>query len=202
MALFIISGASGSGKTSLIQELLARDENTCVSISHTTRVPRENEINGVDYHFCTLDKFNQLMKNKQFLENAKVFGNYYGTSKDNVLSQLNIYTNVILEIDWQGAKQVRENFANTISIQIIPPSLVELKNRLNTRAKDDKNIIAKRMQKAYTEISHYKEYDYIVINKDFDTALLNLKAIINSQQLTLNAKKYTVERILNTKLQF
>ncbi len=196
MALFIVSGASGSGKTSLIQQLLTQDKSTCVSISHTTRMARENEIDAVDYHFCTLHKFNKLMADNEFLESAKVFDNYYGTSKNGVLSQLNNYENVILEIDWQGARQVRKNFANTISIQIIPPSLAELKNRLEIRAKDDKKIITKRMKKAYEEINHYREYDYIIINKDFNKALFELKTIISSQQLTLNATKNVVKLIL------
>lgn len=200
MSLFIISGASGTGKTSLIKELLLDIDNTILSISHTTRVARSGEENGVNYHFCNITEFEAAIKSNRFLEYAKVFGNYYGTQKQTIVEQLKDNKNVILEIDWQGAKTVRKSFPEAISIFIMPPSLAELKHRLEFRGKDSKTIINQRMQAAYNEMVHYDEYDYIVINTEFKIALTQLKTIILATQLTQKSQNKSIISILKTSI--
>ncbi len=190
--LYIISAPSGAGKSSLISALLERDKNDSmtVSISHTTRSPRPGEIDGVHYHFVSHEKFEQLILENSFLEYAKVFGgNYYGTSLLNIEKNLAAGIDVFLDIDWQGARQIREKRPDVKSIFILPPSISALEKRLIGRGQDSQDIIAKRMEKAADEISHYDEYDYVIINADFDQALVDLEHILRAERLTVNYQK-------------
>lgn len=183
--LYTISAPSGAGKTSLVNALVTDrlDPLLCVSVSHTTRAKRPGEIDGVNYHFITKDDFKTMQSRNAFLESAEVFGNLYGTSRDWVQTQLDIGVDVILEIDWQGAAQIRDRISSNKSIFILPPSLNCLRERLTSRAQDDEETIEKRMREAAAEISHYDEADYLVINDSFDSALLDLKAIIRASRL-------------------
>ena len=177
-SLFIISAPSGCGKTSLVEALIKRNDNLCVSVSHTTRNPRLEEINGISYYFISLNKFNKMINNDAFVEYAKVFDNYYGTAIESIKCQLKKGQSVILEIDWQGANQVKKKFPNAISIFILPPSKKDLEKRLQQRAQDDQPTINKRMANANNEMLQFKNYDYLVINEDFDIALSDLEIII------------------------
>jgi guanylate kinase len=177
-SLYIISAPSGCGKTSLVEELIKRNDSLCVSVSHTTRNPRLEEINGISYYFISLNKFNKMINNDAFVEYAKVFDNYYGTAIESIKCQLKKGQSVILEIDWQGANQVKKKFPNAVSIFILPPSKEDLKKRLQQRAQDDQPTINKRMANAKNEMLHFKNYDYLVINEDFDIALSDLEIII------------------------
>jgi guanylate kinase len=180
--LFIISAPSGAGKTSLVAEILARMDNIQASISHTTRAARSGETDAVNYHFVSQQTFHSMVADNAFLEHAEVFGNFYGTSRQWVQETLNAGTDVILEIDWQGAEQVRQQFAQSKSIFILPPSKQALRERLNGRGQDDIEVINKRIAAATEEMSHYIEADYLVINDDFDLALEQLKGIISAQR--------------------
>ena len=177
-SLYIISAPSGCGKTSLVEELIKRNDSLCVSVSHTTRNPRLEEINGISYYFISLNKFNKMINNDAFVEYAKVFDNYYGTAIESIKCQLKKGQSVILEIDWQGANQVKKKFPNAVSIFILPPSKEDLKKRLQQRAQDDQPTINKRMANANNEMLQFKNYDYLVINEDFDIALSDLEIII------------------------
>ncbi len=182
--LYTISAPSGAGKTSLVNALLADGDNAlCVSISHTTRTMRPGEQNGVNYHFVSLEQFQSMRNAGDFLESAEVFGNLYGTSRIWVQEQLDQGMDVILEIDWQGAEQVRKLIKPVKSIFILPPSLPTLQERLTGRGQDDEATISGRMQLAKNEISHYGEADYLVINDQFDSALDDLRAIIRAARL-------------------
>jgi guanylate kinase len=181
--LFIVSAPSGAGKTSLLRALLPEDEGLVLSISHTTRPPRPGEQDGVDYHFVTVEEFMRLAGEGAFLEQAEVFGNYYGTSEAGVRRQLEAGHDVVLEIDWQGARQVRKAFPQAVSIFIAPPSIEALRERLGSRGQDDETVIERRMKDARSELSHYPEYDYLVINDDFDTALQDLRCIVRAERL-------------------
>ncbi len=180
--LFIISAPSGAGKTSLVSEILMRMDNIQASISHTTRAARTGEVDGVNYHFVSQQVFQSMVTENAFLEHAQVFGNFYGTSKQWVQDTLNAGIDVILEIDWQGAEQVRQQFAQSKSIFILPPSKQALVDRLNERGQDDVEVINKRVAAATEEMSHYIEADYLVINDNFDLALEQLKSIISAQR--------------------
>lgn len=187
--LYTISAPSGAGKTSLVTKLLKSLDQLVVSISHTTRAMRPGEQNGVNYHFVSHDQFQQMLAQSAFLEHAQVFDNFYGTSQKWVEAQLAAGKDVILEIDWQGAEQVRHLIKNTISIFILPPSKEALRQRLTQRGQDDDAVIARRMQDAVAEMSHYNEGDYIVINDNFDTALADLCAIVHAHRLQLAPQK-------------
>ncbi len=176
--LFIISAPSGCGKTSLVEALIKRNDNLCVSVSHTTRKPRLEEANEINYYFTSISKFKKMINDDAFVEYAKVFDNYYGTALESIKHHLNKGKSVILEIDWQGANQVKKKFPNAISIFILPPSKEDLKKRLQQRAQDNLSTINKRMANAKNEMLHYKNYDYLVINEDFDIALSDLEIII------------------------
>ena len=178
----VISAPSGAGKTSLVAALIKDSENLKVSVSHTTRPMRPGEVDGVNYHFVSQDEFQEKIKADDFIEHAKVFNNHYGTSKSKLNEELEKGNDVILEIDWQGAEQVRNLFSEAISIFIFPPSLEILEQRLLQRGQDDAAIIKTRMDEARNEISHYQEFDYLVINDDFEQALLELKAIIIAER--------------------
>lgn len=179
--LYIISAPSGAGKTSLVRALLAREPNLVVSVSHTTRGRRETEVEGVAYHFVTRETFLAMLETGAFLEHALVFGNYYGTAKDWVDTRLDTGTDVILEIDWQGAGQVRSR-CPCVAIFVLPPSLEILEQRLRGRAQDNAEVIARRTADAVAEISHCREFDYVVVNNQFEKALDDLRAIVSGDQ--------------------
>ena len=178
--LFIISAPSGAGKTSLVRALLVDNPDVVVSVSYTTRPMRPGERDGVDYHFVDHGTFEELIKAGDFLEYAEVFDHCYGTSRSHVMEQLDKGLDVILEIDWQGAQQVRRAMPENISIFILPPSREVLEHRLRSRKQDSDKVIARRLGDAVTEIGHYDEFDYVVVNDDFDTTVGELKAIIKS----------------------
>lgn len=183
--LYIVSAPSGAGKTSLVKALIDTMAQVRVSVSHTTRGMRPGEVDGVNYHFTPREKFIDMLEQGDFLEHAEVFGNMYGTSHSWVKQTLAKGYDLILEIDWQGAQQVRKVVPEAKSIFILPPTHKDLRQRLNNRGQDAADVIDLRMQQAITEMSHYVEYDYIVINDDFATALEDLKAIFRSNQLQL-----------------
>lgn len=180
--LFTVSAPSGAGKTSLVSALVERMEGVCLSVSHTTRPQREGEQDGVNYNFVSVSAFQQMVTESDFLEHAEVFGNYYGTSESWVRNALEQGMDVILEIDWQGAAQIRKQIPETCSIFILPPSQDVLKQRLQGRGQDSDEVIEQRMTQARDEISHYLEADYLVINDDFDQALDELCAIVAAQR--------------------
>lgn len=184
--LFIVSAPSGAGKTSLVRALLADDTGVSVSVSFTTRPPRAGEREGIEYHFVERDRFLAMIEAGEFLEHAEVFGNYYGTGRMEVASRLAQGSDVILEIDWQGAQQVRQAFPEAVGIFILPPSSEVLRERLNGRGKDAPAVIERRLQAAVEEISHYSEYDFIVINDHFEAALADLRAILRAERLRLS----------------
>jgi len=177
-SLFIVAAPSGAGKTSLVQALVRQEQNVRLSVSHTTRPPRSGEVEGRDYFFVDPQTFAGMRDAGAFLESANVFDNHYGTSADAVHQQLSQGFDVILEIDWQGAAQVRRNFAESQSVFILPPSKSTLEHRLRNRGQDDEATIARRMRDAEREISHYIEFDYLIVNDDFDQALQSLTAIV------------------------
>lgn len=184
--LFIISAPSGAGKTSLVSALLeTMGSELQLSISHTTRYPRPGEVDGKDYHFVDTGTFEQMVADSAFLEHARVFDNLYGTACAGVEAQLASGNDVILEIDWQGAQQVRTAMPSSVGIFILPPSVEALNERLKDRGQDDDESIARRMRDAVSEISHYVEYDYLVINDVFQVALEELSAIIHSKRLEI-----------------
>ena len=180
--LFIVSAPSGAGKTSLVQKLTEQEGDVAASISHTTREQRQGEVNGEDYFFISHDEFKKMLNAGNFLEHAKVFDNYYGTTLQSVNDMLQRDMKVILEIDWQGARQVREKMENTTSIFILPPSEKELASRLRSRGQDSEEIIARRMSDAKSEIRHYEEFDYVIINDDFDRAYQELSSFIDNPE--------------------
>ncbi|EKO3654876.1 guanylate kinase [Vibrio metschnikovii] len=183
--LYIVSAPSGAGKSSLIAGLLERNPTYAmkVSVSHTTRGMRPGEQDGVHYHFVQKEQFEALIEQGEFLEYAKVFGNYYGTSRVWIEDTLEKGIDVFLDIDWQGAQQIRQQMPHAKSVFILPPSKEELERRLNTRGQDSVAVIAKRMSEARSEISHYCEYDYVIVNDDFDVALMDFKAILRAERL-------------------
>jgi guanylate kinase len=187
--LYTISAPSGAGKTSLVAELLKRTPQLSVSVSHTTRPMRPGEQDGVNYHFISHEVFQQMLGETAFLEHAQVFDNFYGTSQKWVESELARGEDVILEIDWQGAQQVRRLMPETIAIFILPPSREALNQRLTGRGQDDDSVIQRRMDAAVAEMSHYVEGDYVVINDDFNTALADLEAIIRGRRLQLDKQQ-------------
>ena len=178
--LFIVAAPSGCGKTSLVESLINDSKNLRVSISHTTRNPRVDEVNGTNYHFVSVSEFQKMVSEDSFIEHAEVFEKFYGTSKKLINDNLDNNIDVILEIDWQGARQVKQNLPSAISIFILPPSKEALELRLRNRAQDDELVIKKRMLDAENQMSHYNEFDYLVINDDFNSALTDLKSIISS----------------------
>jgi len=183
--LYIVSAPSGAGKTSLVKALLETVSDIRVSISHTTRSMRPGEKDGINYHFVDEATFTTMLNNDAFLEHAKVFNNYYGTAQTWVDEILAKGEDVVLEIDWQGAEQIRRLQPDCVSIFILPPSPKALEQRLNNRGQDDQAVIDHRLAEAQEEMSHFVEADYLVINDDFDTALSELRAIVISQRLKL-----------------
>ncbi|MGB1199315.1 MAG: guanylate kinase [Thalassotalea sp.] len=183
--LFILSAPSGAGKSSLISALLKQSSKRSlqVSVSHTTRAPRPGEVNGEHYHFVSVNAFKQSIQKKHFYEWAEVFGNYYGTSEVAIDEQLAQGIDVFLDIDWQGAQQVRMKKPDVTTIFITPPSKQELESRLKGRGQDSDDVIQERMAQAQSECSHYQEFDYIIVNDDFDQALADLVTIVENQRL-------------------
>ncbi len=181
--LYIISAASGAGKTSLVNAVLKQVDDLTVSISHTTRSARDGEIDGKNYHFVDNATFESMVEEGSFFESATVFGNMYGTSRQHIQQQLLKGMDVILEIDWQGARQIRQLMPDCKSIYIVPPSTTALRQRLDARGQDDKAVIDQRMREAISEMSHYVEFDYLIINDDFDEAKDNLSAIIKGNRM-------------------
>ncbi|VAW70797.1 Guanylate kinase [hydrothermal vent metagenome] len=194
--LYIISAPSGAGKTSLVKELIAATDEIAVSVSHTTRAIRPGEKDSVDYHFVDKTTFLSMVEQAAFLEHAKVFDNYYGTSQQHVEEQLSQGLDVILEIDWQGARQIRKLFPDAQSVFILPPSLPALKSRLQNRGQDDEEVIARRMKDAVNEMSHYAEFDYLVVNDDFNVALKELASIFTAHRLRQLEQQHKLEHLL------
>lgn len=199
--LFVVAAASGTGKTSLVKALVESLEGIGVSISHTTRPMRPNEVDGVNYHFTAKEEFVRLIGEGAFLEHAEVFDNYYGTSRHWVESELAQGRDVILEIDWQGAVQVRRLFPTAISLFILPPSLEALARRLNNRGQDSQEVIQRRLRDAQTDMAHFAEFDYVVVNDDFNAALTDLKAVVRACRLRTVAQAQRQERLIQALVQ-
>ncbi len=199
--LYIIAAPSGAGKTSLVKAMVESTPHVKVSISHTTRPIRPGEQDGVNYHFTTPETFKSMLGQGLFLEHAEVFGNYYGTSESWVREQLEKGEDVILEIDWQGAQQIRRLMPDAVSIFILPPSREALHERLVGRGQDPEEVIERRMAQAVNEMSHYNEFEYIVINDEFDLALRDLQTIIRSRRLSIgwiqHYKKELIDALVN-----
>lgn len=184
-SLFIVTAASGTGKTSLVKQLIATTNDLAVSISHSSRTARPGEIDGQHYHFVSRDEFAKMIKNGEFLEHAEVFDNFYGTSEKSVDYMLANGLDVILEIDWQGALQVQKIRPDAVMIFILPPDRQSLRQRLSNRGQDSQEVIERRLNGSVHEMSQYLNFDYVVINDNFDVALAELKAIIIANRLTL-----------------
>lgn len=198
--LFIVSAPSGAGKSSLINALLKKfnlDDSLRLSISHTTRDPRPGEVDHESYHFVSVEEFESLIERDAFFEHAKVFDNYYGTSKEIVLDWINQGKDVLFDIDWQGARLIKEQVPEAIKIFILPPSLDALRQRLIKRGQDEMDVINKRMAQAMSEISHYDEYDYVIINDDFDESLITLRSIILSKRAELKSLQNNNQALLD-----
>ena len=176
--LFIVSAPSGAGKTSLVSALLKSNRHIALSVSYTTRTPRTGEVDGKDYHFVSRERFLEMAKHGDFIESAEVYGNLYGTSQSWIEKELASERDILLEIDWQGAEQVRRLMPHVISIFILPPSLSALETRLQGRGQDSAEVIARRMQAARDDISHVAEFDYVIINDKLDEALKQLDAVV------------------------
>ena len=187
--LLIISVPSGTGKGTLVNKLMESDPSFRFSCSVTTRQPRPGEVDGVNYHFVSREQFIERVEQADFLEHAEVFGNLYGTSQSTVENTLAAGFDLILEIDWQGAQQVRRKLPQARSIFILPPSLKDLRERLTNRQQDDESVIDRRMHQAVEEMSHYLEYDFLVVNDRFHDALDDLKAILRSNRLSLTCQQ-------------
>lgn len=187
--LYVIAAPSGAGKTSLVKRLLANEKEVRLSISYTTRAPRPGEESGREYHFVAAETFRRMIENGDFLEWAEVHGNFYGTSKTWIVDQIAGGNDVLLEIDWQGAQQVRALFPEAIGIFILPPSLEELERRLTARATDSTEVIARRLAAAQAEMRHVSEFDYAIINDIFEQALADLHAILRASRLRVGAQR-------------
>jgi guanylate kinase len=187
--LFIVSAPSGAGKSSLVSALLESDAGLQLSISYTTRPPRPGEKNGREYFFVDRDTFARMRAGAEFLESAEVYDNFYGTSQRQIAEALAASRDVLLEIDWQGAAQVRRLFADTVSIFILPPSIEELERRLRARAKDAEEVIQRRIAAAQSEIRHAVEFDYVIINKDFEEARADLAAVVRAARVTMRRQR-------------
>jgi len=194
--LYIISAPSGAGKTSLLRELLGTSNEVVVSVSHTTRPRREGEVDGVHYHFINEAEFVSMVDKAEFLEHARVFDNYYGTSQQHVEALLASGKDVILEIDWQGAQQVRKQITDNVSVFILPPSKKELRLRLSGRGTDSEEVIDRRMRDAESEMSHYGEFDYLIVNDDFNIALQEMRAILVANRLTISKQDQRLKALL------
>lgn len=195
--LFIVCAASGTGKTSLVKELLKADPGIKLSVSYTTRQPRPGEVDGREYHFVSPQKFEQMLERGEFLESAQVHGNYYGTSQRWIAGQCATGSDIVLEIDWQGAAQVRKLIPDSIGVFILPPSFEALTARLNKRAQDPPEVIARRLAAARAEISHFTEFDYVIINDKFDAAVRDLTSIVRARRLLLPVQLARHQDLIN-----
>ncbi len=195
--LYIVSAPSGAGKTSLVTALIDAGAGICVSVSHTTRPQRKGEVDGVNYCFTTPADFATMIANDAFLEHAEVFGNYYGTSLAWVEEQLNHGVDVILEIDWQGAQQVRAKLPDSVGIFILPPSQAILEQRLRGRGEDSDEVIRRRLGESADEMAHYSEYDYLIVNDDFNLALHELQSIISARRRRRVVQQVRLAPLLN-----
>jgi len=195
--LFVVVAPSGAGKTSLVNRLLEAERGIRLSVSHTTRAPRAGEVDGRDYHFVAREAFEAMIAAGDFLEHADVYGNYYGTSRRWIEQELAGEHDVLLEIDWQGARQVRKLFPRMVGIFILPPSLAELRRRLTDRGKDSPEVIERRMASAREEISHVLEFEYIIVNEQFDVALADLQAVVRAARLSRERGASRLSRLLD-----
>jgi guanylate kinase len=198
--LYIISAPSGAGKTSLVKQLVADLDGLTVSVSHTTRKMRPGEAHGQDYYFVSVAEFQAMQEEQAFLEHAQVFDNFYGTAQQTVEENLNRGLDVVLEIDWQGAEQIKKLLPDSLSIFILPPSTEVLFERLRNRGQDGEEIIARRMRDAVTEMSHYNEFDYLVVNDVFEQALTELKSIVIANRLTKQRQLHNLRPLLTSLL--
>lgn len=185
--VLVLSAPSGAGKSSLARALVEAEPSVRLSVSHTTRAPRPGEVDGVDYHFVGTREFEAMVETGAFLEHARVFDRHYGTSWDAVRSSLSAGHDVVLDIDWQGARQVREAFADTVSVFLLPPSIDALRSRLVGRGQDSGETVDRRMRAVQSEIEHYDEFDHVVVNHDFERALDALRGILRGEQGLLPA---------------
>ena len=195
-SLFVVSGPSGVGKTSLVKALTDSNPALVCPVSYTTRPPRPGEVQGVNYHFVDADEFQQMVGNDEFLEHAEVFGNRYGTARQTVQQQLELGKTLLLEIDWQGAAQARKLFPDATTVMILPPSIKGLRQRLQNRQQDDEETIEQRMLEATQELSHYGDFDYLIINEIFDAALIELESVLTVSHLRSCALADEVKRLL------
>lgn len=187
--LYIVSAPSGAGKTSLVRALVDAVPGLVISVSHTTRPRRDGETDGLDYHFVDAETFEAMVARDAFLEHARVFGNAYGTARASVTEHLEAGTDVILEIDWQGAQQVRAAMPEAVAVFVLPPSRAELERRLRGRGQDSEAVIERRLRDAQSEMAHYPEYEYLVVNDAFGHALEELVAIVRARRLRLEAQQ-------------
>ncbi|MGH8750908.1 MAG: guanylate kinase [Burkholderiales bacterium] len=195
--LFIVTAASGAGKTSLVRALLEHDTQVRKSVSTTTRAPRAGEIHGRHYNFVAQEQFAQMLKRGEFLEHAEVHGHHYGTSRSWVEGSMQSGSDILLEIDWQGARQIRRIFPQAVGIFILPPSLETLEQRLRARGQDSPGVIAQRLQAAREEMSHVQEFDYVIINDKFELAAQELSCIVRAQRLRLAAQLEHHQDLIN-----
>jgi guanylate kinase len=194
--LFIFSAASGTGKTSLAKALVDSTPDIAFSVSHTTRAPRPGEQHGVHYYYVTREEFDRMVANGDFVEHATVFGNSYGTSKQAIADQIRSGKSVILDIDWQGARAIKQWRPEAVSIFILPPSRAALRERLTNRKQDAPEVIERRMREAVAEMSHYSEFDLLVVNDDFDAALEDLRAILRGEQQRVRPVRVDLRALL------
>lgn len=195
--LFVVVAPSGAGKTSLVNELLKREDGVRLSVSYTTRAPREGEADGREYHFVDRAAFEKMIAEGEFLEHALVHGNHYGTSRKWIEREIAGDHDVLLEIDWQGARQVRGLFPDLVGVFILPPSLAELRRRLESRGKDSAETIARRLAGAREEISHVLEFEYIIVNERFDTAVADLVAVVRAARLARERQAPRLEKLIH-----
>lgn len=187
--IFVVTAPSGAGKTTLVAALLAADQNVQLSISFTTRAPRTGEVNGQDYHFVERAEFERMIAANELLEYAEVYGNYYGTSKTWIASVLDNGRDILLEIDWQGAQQVKRLFPDAVGIFVLPPAIEALEARLRNRGKDSEAVIAERMAAAREEMSHYGEADFIIVNEHIDEAVRDIVSVVRAMRLRLPTQR-------------
>ncbi|WP_028388273.1 guanylate kinase [Legionella fairfieldensis] len=195
--LIIVAAPSGGGKTSLVKQLVNSLANIEISISHTTRKIRPGEKEGIDYFFINEAQFLEMIKANAFIEHAQVFNHHYGTSVTQIKTRLQAGMDVVLDIDWQGAQQIREIFPDSVSVFILPPSLAVLKQRLMNRGQDDEEVIGKRMKQAQAELSHYAEFDYLIVNDEFNKAALELQTIVVANRLRSARQMITQRKLLS-----